>query len=118
MLAAADLDLPVGSQTDNPAWVSTDRCCAVRAGAVATDERPRARLTTWAQPTLASARHTARTSGVLAAAADQTSGHVRVWYKVTAFGAPWRGLPAARSLAVVEASQRPMEAFRGAGRSP
>jgi hypothetical protein len=43
--------------------------------AAAADEQPFRRLTTWAQPTLAFARRTARTSRVLARRGGLTLGH-------------------------------------------
>ena len=67
VLAAADLDLPVGSQTDNPNGSINDRCgAAVRARRWPLAFGHRRRLNAWAQPTLAIARRTARTSRVLA----------------------------------------------------
>jgi hypothetical protein len=47
-----------------PMGVSTDRCRAA-GWAVAADERPRSRLTTWVQPMAAFVWHTTRTSRVL-----------------------------------------------------
>jgi hypothetical protein len=67
VLAAADLDLPVGSQTDNPQGVSTIDA-ARRAGqcgagvAVAAGEHPRQRSATGAQVTHGLVWRTARTS--------------------------------------------------------
>lgn len=72
VLAAADLGLPVGSQTDNPSG-SINRSMPRRGsagGVVAADERPRRRLTTWVQPTQAFARRTAQRRACSSASAD------------------------------------------------
>jgi hypothetical protein len=75
VLAAADLGLPVDSQTDIPWRYIGDRCGPVGERAAAANELPFRRLNTPAQATLACTWRTARPSRVLARRGSLNPGH-------------------------------------------